>query len=114
MQATSVGAKLKVSELLGNDTPFGQSYLVMDKAINKAAQSVVVARQVWRDKMKSTQKPQTKQNAAWRAFWIKIRELDARESGSRKEARGDDHGEQSSANDGPAGLTTIANGKGNP
>ena len=69
--------------------------------------------------MKFTQKPQTKQNAAWRAFWIKIRELDARkmdacESDFRKEARDDDHGEQSSADDGPAGLTTIANGKENP
>lgn len=53
-------------------------------------------------------------NAAWRAFWIKIRELDARVTGSRKEAREDDHLEPYSAADGQAGLTTIANGKGNP
>ena len=58
--------------------------------------------------MKFTQKPQTKQNAAWRAFWIKICELDARESSSREGAREEDHGEQPSADDGPAGLGPIS------
>lgn len=80
--------------------------------------------------MNSTQDLQTKHNAAWRAFWIKIRELDARETDSRKEACEDDkeaceddkkafednHLEPSSAADGSSGLTTSASekGKGNP
>ena len=64
--------------------------------------------------MKFMQKPQTKQNAAWRAFWIKIYELDVLKSAPRKEACDDDHLEQSSAADCPAGLTTIANEKENP
>ena len=57
-----------------------------------------------------------KQNPAWRAFWVKIRELDARETGSRKEAREDNHLEPTSAADRPAGLTPIASlkGKGTP
>ena len=43
---------------------------------------------VWRDSMKSTQGSQIKHNAAWRAFWIKIRELNARETDCRREGMG--------------------------
>ena len=39
--------------------------------------------------MKSTQGSQIKHNAAWRAFWIKIRELSARETDRRREETGD-------------------------
>ena len=35
--------------------------------------------------MKSTQGSQIKHNAAWRAFWIKIRELNACETDRREE-----------------------------
>lgn len=80
----------------------------MEKPINKAAQPVVAARQVWRDKMKFTQKPQTKQNAAWRAFWIKIREMDARETGSRVEKGAGNRSELPTTLDGPAGLVPIS------
>jgi len=38
--------------------------------------------------MKSTQGSQIKHNAAWRAFWIKIRELNARETDCRREGMG--------------------------
>ena len=58
--------------------------------------------------MKFTQKPQTKQNAAWRAFWIKIREMDARETGSRVEKGVDNRSELPITLDRPAGLVPIS------
>lgn len=39
--------------------------------------------------MKSTQGSQIKHNAAWRAFWIKIRELNARETDRCREEIGE-------------------------
>ncbi len=51
-------------------------------------------------------------NAAWRAFWIKIRELNARETGVWKEESENDHSELANAADESAGLTLTSNGKG--
>jgi len=62
--------------------------------------------------MKSTQGSQIKHNAAWRAFWIKIRELSARETDRRREEMGDQDNDASAvAADGGNGLRMTADEK---
>ena len=62
--------------------------------------------------MKSTQGSQIKHNAAWRAFWIKIRELSARETDRREETGDQDNDASAVAADGGNGLRMTADEKG--
>ena len=63
--------------------------------------------------MKSMQGSQIKHNAAWRAFWIKIRELSARETEYRREETGDPDNDASAvAADGGNGLRMATDEKG--
>ena len=63
--------------------------------------------------MKSTQGSHIQHNAAWRAFWIKIRELSARETDRRREEMGDQDNDASAvAADGGNGLRMTADEKG--
>jgi len=63
--------------------------------------------------MESMQGSQIKHNAAWRAFWIKIRELNARETGRRREETGDQDNDASAvATDGGSAVRMTADEKG--
>ena len=62
--------------------------------------------------MKSTQGSQIQHNAPWRAFWIKIRELNARETDRREETGDQDNNASAVVTDGGSGLHMTTDEKG--
>lgn len=62
--------------------------------------------------MEPTQGSQIHRNAAWRAFWIKIRELNARETDRREETGDQDNDASAVATDGGSALRMTTDEKG--
>ena len=62
--------------------------------------------------MKSTQGSHIQHNAAWRAFWIKIRELNARETDRREETGDQDNDASAVATDGGSAVCMTTDEQG--